>query len=58
MTVLWPQAIGQEEDYILFSKGDGIYESNSGLDSNNDGVITKKEATQKVIEKREEYCFN
>jgi len=44
MAVLWPLAIGQSDSYIVFKKGDGYYESNSGLDSNNkDGVVYKGE---------------
>jgi hypothetical protein len=50
MAVLWPSAIGKS-DTILFKQPSIQYQQNSGLDSNNDGKITAKEATQKVIEK-------
>jgi len=39
----------------LFTKGDGRYEVNSGLDYNGDGVVTKEEAARKVIERRALY---
>ena len=55
MTVIWPDAVEKEDDYILFTDGDNYYKANSGLDINEDGIIRKGETIQKIIEKREEY---
>ena len=57
MAVLWPAAVGKKEDYVLFEAGTAAYRQNDGLDLNEDGAITKAEATQKVIDNRE-YYFN
>jgi hypothetical protein len=48
MAVLWPKAIGQPKDYVLFRKPAIEYSQNSGLDSNSDGQVTKAEASEKV----------
>lgn len=50
MAVLWPAAVGQPEDYVLFTKNknNAIYNTNKGLDSNNDGIMTKREIGQKI----------
>lgn len=48
MAVLYPNAIGQDSDYILFGNLDVLYAQNRGLDLNADGVITKAEASEKV----------
>lgn len=52
MAVLWPVATGKPEDYVLWER-DGQYSvqyySNSGLDKNGDGKITKAEASSKVF---------
>ncbi len=49
MAVLWPRAIGRGSEYVLWDRSRGtVYEQNSGLDSNNDGVVTAGEATDKV----------
>ena len=53
MAVLLPAAVGKSEDYVLFGEGGAYggqreYEQNKGLDLNNDGKITKAEATSKV----------
>lgn len=49
MAILWPAAIGKEESYILFAQNDPEhpkrYIQNHGLDFNEDGVVTKAEAT-------------
>jgi len=59
MAVLWPIAVGQPDDYVLWFKDSettgGYYKANEGLDINNDGQITKAEATQRVIERRDFY---
>lgn len=47
MAVLYPAAVGKPQDYTLF--GGGIaYRQNSGLDVDQNGRITKEEATAKV----------
>lgn len=48
MAVLYPKAVGKDSDYALFKKGTEEYWKNRGLDINDDGVITKAEATKKV----------
>lgn len=48
MAVLYPRAVGKDNEYALFEKGTKAYWQNKGLDINKDGVITKAEATQKV----------
>lgn len=56
MAVLFPEAVGKPEDFVLFGKGamkgyTGIaYEQNKGLDLNKDGSVTKAEASTKVKE--------
>ena len=50
MAVLWPRAIGQPEDYVLFDimTKPTTYRQNASLDFNQDGKITKWEAAAKV----------
>lgn len=48
MAVLYPRAVGKDNDYALFKKGTTAYWQNRGLDINKDGVVTKAEATKKV----------
>jgi len=48
MAVLYPKAVGQDPNYALFKEGTKAYWQNRGLDLNQDGVITKAEAAQKV----------
>jgi hypothetical protein len=50
MAILLPKYVGQPEDSVLFSGG-VAYRQNAGLDSNQDGVVTKKEAAGKVASK-------
>jgi len=48
MSILYPKAVGKSNDYVLFGKGGdmpGAYSQNAGLDANNDGSITKYEAS-------------
>lgn len=67
MMVFMPIAVGKDNDFQLgikdsttcfkgteLSKGK-VYEQNSGLDINKDGIITKAEAAQKVLNKRKNY---
>lgn len=58
MVTLWPEAVGKENDYVLYREGDDSYNANKGLDNNMDGCVTKSEATQKVIKRRELYQRN
>lgn len=53
MVTLYPAAVGKSDNYVLFEVGDKTYEVNKGLDYNNDGKVTKEEASQCVIERRE-----
>ncbi|GLC81720.1 PAAR-like protein [Lacrimispora brassicae] len=55
MRVLAPSNIGKGENDAVYTKGSEKYEANKGLDANGDGTITKKEATQKVIDERNKY---
>jgi len=55
MRVLAPSNIGKGENDAVYSKGTRKYEANKGLDANGDGIITKKEATQAVIDERNKY---
>ena len=48
MAVLFPAAIGKGANHALFRKPSKVYEQNSGLDINRDGVITVGEAADKV----------
>jgi len=57
MAILWPVAIGEPLDYVLFYKDDPEhlkrYIQNQGLDFNKDGKITKAEASDMVRKKLE-----
>ncbi|WP_432786950.1 hypothetical protein AAEX37_01012 [Oligella sp. MSHR50489EDL] len=53
MAVLWPRAVGEPDNYVLFRQGTVAYLQNSGLDINKDGLITKADASAKVKEKLE-----
>lgn len=52
MAVLWPRAIGQRDDYVLWEKGAAptAYKQNAGLDANNDQAVTKAEAAARVAQ--------
>lgn len=57
MAILWPAAVGKSEDHVLFDKENTkskAYEQNKGLDSDNDGKVTKAEAAAKVRAKLQE----
>lgn len=47
MSILLPSAIGKDDNAPLFSSGIA-YRQNASLDANKDGVVTKKEASQRV----------
>lgn len=53
MAILWPRAIGEPEDYVLWDKETRptTYRQNSGLDVDKDATITKQEAASKVAAK-------
>lgn len=52
MAVLWPVAIGRPDSYVMWERDSGPYQreyaANSGLDINNNGVITRGEAVTRV----------
>jgi hypothetical protein len=50
MAILLPKYVGKPDSSVLFSGGIS-YRQNSGLDKNKDGLVTKAEACQKVLEK-------
>lgn len=49
MCVLWPAAVGKPKSYVLFAHPKKAYKLNSGLDTNDDLVVTKAEAASKVV---------
>lgn len=55
MSVFWPAAIGENDDYILFIEGEDAYYQNENLDINCDGYILRGEAVQFVLDRRDEY---
>lgn len=50
MAVLWPRAIGEPNDYVLWcrTERERTYLMNHGLDVNKDGKITKHEAAHHI----------
>ncbi len=50
MVILWQKAVGQDSNYVLFSKPSIYYTQNAGFDvrGNNDGKVTKAEASAQV----------
>ena len=55
IAVLWPRAVGSPDSSVLFSSGSIYYTQNSGLDLNHDGMVTKAEAKQCVLNYRRSY---
>lgn len=51
MAILLPKYIGQPDDTVLFSRPGVAYRQNSGLDADQNGKITKAEATARVAAK-------
>jgi len=49
MAVLWPAAVGKPDSTPILDGSRGQYTQNRGLDTNNDGVITKGEATARAF---------
>jgi hypothetical protein len=54
MTILWPKAVGQPDDYVLFEGGTVAYRQNAGLDANRDQHVTKAETAAKLYAMRAE----
>ena len=50
MAILMPKYIKSSPDAVLFKEGTVGYRQNAGLDLNKDGVVTKKEATSRVLD--------
>ena len=50
MAILWPKAVGQPKSYELFASPAKAYLLNKGLDANHDGVVTKAEAANRVVQ--------
>jgi len=48
MSILYPKAVGKENDFVLFSTGTKAYEQNAGLDADGSGDVTKQEASAGV----------
>jgi hypothetical protein len=51
MAILWPRAVGQPNDYVLFAEGSIQYTQNAKLDDDGDGYITKAETASLVNSK-------
>lgn len=49
MCVLWPAAVGKSKSHVLFAHPKSAYKMNKGLDTNDDLVVTKAEAANKVV---------
>jgi len=50
MAILWPAAIGQSSDYVLFDerRHPKAYSQNAGLDADDSATVTKAEAVARV----------
>lgn len=55
MAILWPKGVGQPDSYVLWDKVSRptTFRQNAGFDVNKDGIITRKEAIDKVVAKRQ-----
>lgn len=53
MAILYPRAVGQPDDFALFTSGIA-YRQNAGLDTNEDGRVTKAECAAKLYAIRAE----
>lgn len=53
MAILWPKAVGQPDNYVLFDKNKAptTFRQNAGLDVNKDGLVTRAECLVKVNQK-------
>lgn len=54
MAILWPKAISEPDDAVIFPPGSQAYLVNRGLDLDHDGGVTKAEAASKVAALLEE----
>ncbi len=54
MAILWPRAVGANDDEPIFVQGTSAYAVNAGLDLNKDHIVTKAEAAAKVADLRVE----
>lgn len=50
MAILWPKAVGKDDDYVLWEGATEAYRVNAGLDRNKDRQVTKGEAASRVLE--------
>lgn len=48
MSILWPRAVGQKDNYVLWREGTTAYRQNSGLDLNKDGTVIREECLHKI----------
>jgi hypothetical protein len=48
MAILWPIAVGQGDDQVLFREGSKEYRQNQGLDADDDKQVTASEAAAAV----------
>jgi hypothetical protein len=55
MATLWPAAIGQPDDFVLWERGSRFYRQNAGLDRDGDGRITVGETMQSVYNRRDTF---
>ena len=46
MLIMWPRAVGRDDNYILYQRGDEAYSGNSPLDLDGNGVVTRGEAVK------------
>jgi hypothetical protein len=54
MAILWPSAIGQNDDYVLFRGPDSrAYRQNRGLDRDRDGAVDRAEVCRTIRQWRE-----
>lgn len=53
MAILWPKAVGQPDDYVLFDKAKmpTAFRQNAGLDTNKNGLVTRAECLVKINQK-------
>jgi len=51
--IIWPAAVGKPDDFVLWNKNanPAQYKANSGLDTNQDGTVTRLETLYRVRDK-------
>lgn len=49
MAVHWPAAVGKDDTYVMYRSGTSEYNANKGLDSNDDGIVTRGETLARVF---------